>query len=138
MPKTIQIGTWHEPAPREFTRCPSYYAADHETLRVQPGDYPAKVTFEGGYNIPMPYWLIVGVDCKRVSGRLYSGFGGVNYSSTELKPGEDVIHVIQAYAYQIKDMVKAGKLTLLPEYSWLTADPAWQHPNAPKTWAEVR
>lgn len=138
MARTVVIGTWHEPEAREFSRCPSYYAADTETLRVEPGDYQARVTFEGGYNVPMPYWLLVGIECTRVSGRLYSGFGGVNFGSTELKAGELVRYCSQMYSYQIPELVKSGKLTLDPKFEWLMTSPgAWQHPDAPKTWADV-
>lgn len=141
MATTIEIGTWNEPAAREFSHCPSYYAADTETLTVKPGHYPARLTFEGGYTIPMPYWLLIGIDCERVSGRLYSGFGGNNFAHTELPKGEAVRHTIQMYQYQIADCVANGRLTLHPGFEWLlgkAGDAVWNHPDAPKTWDAVR
>lgn len=136
------VGDWREPEAREITHCPSYYAADSETLRVKPGAYPARVHFAGGYTVPMPYWLLVGLDCERVAGRLYSGFGGVNHSHTELPAGEPVRHTLQMYAYSIGEAVRAGRMTLRPGFEWLAdASPGrafWQHPDAPATWERVR
>lgn len=137
----VIIGTWHERAPREFTRCPSYYAADTETLRVKPGEYLARITFEGGYTIPMPYWLLIGIDTERVEGRLYSGCGGLNFAVTELKAGEAVRYTIQQYRYQIREAVESGWLTLKPEFEWLNCGAeraCWDHSDAPKTWDDVR
>lgn len=136
MTTTIKIGTWHE-ASREITRCPSYYAADTETLVTEAGDYDANLTFEGGYTIPMPYWLLIGIDSVRKSGRLYNGFGGVNFSSTELPADEAVRYTIQTYKYMIPEMVASGRLTLDPAFEWLNCERPTDHPNAPKTWAEV-
>lgn len=138
---TVKIGTWHETGERQITRCPSYYAADTETLALKPGDYDARLSFEGGYTIPMPYWLLIGIDAERVEGRLYSGFGGCNFSSTDLPKGERVTYTVQKYSYQIADAVNAGRLTLAPGFEWLmggASDPVWKHQDAPKTWDEVR
>jgi len=136
MSVSIEIGVWHETENREFTHCPSYYAADSETLRVKIGNYPLRVTFEGGYIIPMPYWLLCGIDTDRIDGRLYNGFGGVNYSSTEL-PHEPVCYTIQMYRYQLPDLVKDGRVTLKSGFEWLLDKIPWENPNAPKTWEDV-
>jgi hypothetical protein len=149
MSQSVVIGTWVEPEARVFTHCPSYYAADHETLRVKPGEYPVRVTFEGGYLIPMPYWLLIGLDTERVSGALYNGCGGVNYGSTELPAGEAVRHTLQLYAYNLRDpkpefatlgpgLVSSGKVKLDPRFAWLLEEKPWENPDAPKTWEDVR
>lgn len=137
-PYTIEVGTWHETAAREITRCPSYYAADTETLRTEPGDYPVRVTLEGGYRTPMPYWVLVGIDAERVDGRLYSGFGGVNYASTELPKGEKVQHTIQTYLFDLRRLAAEGKVTVKPEYRWILDEKPWENEAAPKTWDEAR
>lgn len=134
----IIIGKWHEPDPREFSHCPSYYAADYEVLRVRPGVYPARLKFVTGYMVPMPYWLLIGIECERIDGRLYSGFGGVNFSSTELLKGETVKHTIQSNSYLIGEYVDRGMLALAPHFAWLTHKPAFRHPSAPTSWEMVR
>lgn len=137
--REVVIGQWHERESREVSHSPSYYAADWETLKTRTGDYPARVTFETGYTIPMPYWLLVKIDADRTGGRLYSGFGGNNFASREL-PHEPAHLPVQAYAYEIHKLVAAGRLTLRPEYAWLAAEgdePAWHHPDAPKTWDAI-
>jgi hypothetical protein len=134
----IEIGTWHEREARELTRCPSYYAADHETVVTKPGDYPVRVTFEGGYLVPMPYWLVGAIPAVRKSGALYSGFGGNNFASTKLPAGEEVSWSIQSYVYEISKFVEDGRLTLKPGFEWLLEKVAFNHPNAPKSWDAVR
>lgn len=139
--RTIKVGTWHERAAREVTRCPSYYAADTETLRTVPGDYPVRIAFVGGYMVPMPYWLLVGIDAERVDGRLYSGFGGVNFASTELPKGEAVRYTIQGYDYELGKMVEDGHITLEPGFEWMLGgayERSWKHPDAPKDWNDPR
>jgi hypothetical protein len=136
--QTIEIGTWHETQTREFSHCPSYYAADTETLRVKVGAYSVRLSFEGGYTIPMPYWLLIGIDTDRIDGRLYSGFGGLNFASTEL-PKAPVRYTIQMYAYQLAELVKDGRITLKPGFEWMVeGECMWQHPSAPKTWDDVK
>jgi hypothetical protein len=138
MTMTMTIGTWNETAPREITHCPSYYAADTETLAIRPGTYPVRVTFEGGYTVPMPYWLLVGIDTTRVSGRLFSGCGGVNYGATELPAGEAVRYVVQMHQYGLRKLVDAGRVTLAPGYEWLLGDKPWEDADAPKDWTDAR
>lgn len=136
----VVIGMWIESEAREISHCPSYYAADHETLAIKPGYYPARLIFQGGYNIPMPYWLMVTLESERIEGRLYSGFGGNNFASTELPKGEAVRHSLQMYQYQIREYVAAGKLILSSGFEWLNApegEYSWQRPGAPKEWSEV-
>lgn len=137
MTSKVIIGTWHEVS-REITRCPSYYAADTETLLTIPGDYPVVLTFEGGYTVPMPYWVLVGIPTTRISGRLYSGFGGVNFASTPLKEGEAVTYTIQTYAYLLGKLVEEGRVTLRPGFDWLLSEVPWRHDAAPHTWDAVR
>jgi hypothetical protein len=139
MSLALTIGNWHERAARDINHCPSYYAADSETLRTTPGAYPVRLVFQTGYNIPMPYWLCVAIPCTRVSGRLYSGFGGVNYSSTELKAGEAVDYHVQAYHYSLNDYIKQEIMTVRPSLNWLTQyDPMWKAPQHPQTWEALR
>ena len=134
--KTVEIGTWIETG-RELTRCPSYYAADHETLRTVAGEYPARVMFVGGYNVPMPQWVLVKMAADRLNGRLYSGFGGNNFASTEL-PAERIEYSEQRGAYLIRELVASGKLRLAPAFAWMIeAEYPWQADGAPKTFAEV-
>jgi hypothetical protein len=135
MSKTVEIGTWIESESRDVVQSGSY-AADTELLRTREGEYPARVIFEAGYGIPKPYWLMVKIDADRISGKTYSGFGGVNFASRDL-PLKPAPFRIQAYAYQIRDLVDAGKIEILPEYEWLTSDDPRQHPDAPQTWAEI-
>lgn len=134
---TIEIGTWHAEQ-KEITHCPSYYAADTETLQLKAGDYPARIKFQGGFTVPMPQWLLVSIPSVRVRGRLYSGFGGVNYAHTELKAGEAVDYNVQLDCRSIKTCVENGALTLAPEWEWLASEIPWRHPDAPKTWDELK
>lgn len=133
---SVIIGTWHEKAERTISRCPSYYAADTETLRTHVGDYPARISLQGGYAIPMPYWLLVSIEATRVEGRLYSGFGGVNFASTDLPAGEVVTYGVQAYRHSIPELVAAGTLTLAPAFEFLNQGTAevLEHIRASK-WA---
>lgn len=117
----IHIGTWHETAPRELSRSPSYYAADHEELITKAGDYRVGITFEGGYNIPMPYWMLIGIDCRVTGGGLYSGFAGVNFACTPIEPRDDV-YTIQGYSYQLLDLIKNGAVTIEPQWAWLNQE----------------
>lgn len=136
MSQGVVIGHWTEKQSRDLTRCPSYYAADTETIRTKPGKYTVTLVFEGGYTVPMPYWLCCGIDGDRIDGRLYSGFGGVNFASTKL-PKEPTVYHVQTYAYYAKDLVEKGILTLLPGFEWLLTECAWRDERAPKTWEQV-
>lgn len=120
MSKSILIGYINETG-REITRCPGYYAADWEKLQLKPGRYEIRVTVEGGYTCPMPYWLVAGIDARRVEGKTYSGFGGVNYSSRDL-PVEDVTYNFQTYAYHLQKLVDEGMVELLPGFELLAED----------------
>lgn len=136
---SVIVGTWHEREARDITRCPSYYAADYETLRTMPGDYPVRVTFEGGYTIPMPYWVLVGINSTRVNGALFSGFGGNNFAKTDLPAGEAVTYSLQTYVHTIPDMVADGRLTLAPGFEWLNdKDHGRVIAAGPRTWDAVR
>lgn len=136
MAKTITIGKWIERESRDVTQCPSHYAADHETLRTKPAEYDARLRFEGGYTVPMPYWLLVTVEADRIDGRMYSGFGGRNFASEAL-PKEPRPLLIQMYHYHIPQLVNDGRLRLNPGFEWLLTDTCWQHQDAPKTWADI-
>lgn len=130
---TLTIGKWIEES-RDITHCPSYYAADHETIRTKAGEYPVNLKFVGGYLVPMPYWLTIGIAGDRISGALYSGFGGVNYSKTDL-PLEPTTYCLQLYSYGLPELVASGKVTLDAGFEWLAENKsAWQHEKAPKTW----
>ena len=125
MSASILIGYWVEKTARKITHCPSYYAADSETLETIPGRYPIRLTFEGGYDCPMPYWLVGSIDTTRIEGALYSGFGGVNFASTPLPVGVKVQYHIQAYDYQLGKMVESGNVELLPGMEcWAEGDHA--------------
>lgn len=140
MSTSVLIGKWVEKESRDITQCPSYYAADYEVLRTRVGEYPVRLTFQGGYIIPMPYWVLVGIDADRIEGKIYSGFGGVNYSSRDLPVGPKQYH-IQAYQYHLTDMVKQGLIQLDSGFEWLITEgdtPCWKNPKSPKTWEEVR
>jgi hypothetical protein len=138
MGTSVVVGKWIEKVSREETRCPSYYAADWETLVTIPGEYPLTLTFEGGYTIPMPYWLLCGIAATRKAGALYSGFGGNNFASTKLEAGESVALTLQMSAYKIRELVESGRVELLPGFEWLLDEKySWQSARAPKTWADV-
>lgn len=134
--KTIQIGVFIEKESREMTHCPSYYAADYEIIKTKAGEYPLYVIFEGGYNVPMPEWLISAIDGERIYGALFSGCGGVNYHKTELAK-EPVKYTVQQHSYQLREMVKSGRVRLNPKYNYLLEDVPWRHKDAPKTWEDV-
>lgn len=133
---TVTVGTYHEKG-RRIQRCPSYYAADYEVLDLVPGDYPLRLTFEGGYMVPMPYWILARIDALRVEGALFSGYGGVNFGRTDLPAGEAVTYGLQTYRYLVPQMVADGDVTLAPGFEWLLADMPWTHADAPKTWEAV-
>ena len=116
MAKTVKIGTWHE-TERKITGHTSY-AADYINHLSKPGDYDAVISFSGGYNIPIPQWLLVKLDTEITDGKYYSGFGGVNFASTDVKTGP-ATYTLQMYGYEVPKLVDAGKLTLDSEWEFL-------------------
>lgn len=119
MIKTL-IGTWHEREARKITFCPSYYAADWQTILTTPGDYPAHLSWNlMGFTCPMPEDMHVLLPAQTIAGELNSGFGGVNFASTDIEPGP-TWYGWTAYTYQIAKLVADGLVTLDPEWSWLT------------------
>ncbi len=117
----IEIGTWHEKEERKLTQH-TEYAADYIIHETIPGDYPARLSINyGGFVIPMPHWLLVGIDSNIIDGRLYSGFCGINFAhrDVERRPSE---YTIQADSYHIPEMVKTERLTLKPEWEFLNQD----------------
>lgn len=116
----VKIGTWIEREARDITQCPGSYAADSETLRTRPGRYDLFVTVEGGYNYPMPYWLVVRIDADRIAGTTYSGFGGHNFASQAL-PKAPKPYCLQTWVYQLRSMIEKGNVELLPEWQALNA-----------------
>lgn len=137
MSMTVTIGKWIEQEAREFSHCPSYYAADYEVLKTRPGEYDLRLTFEGGYTIPMPYWLLVGIQTDRLRGALYSGFCGNNFAQTDL-PQEPVLHTSQMYAYELRRLVEQGTVRLKPGFEWLLEENPRHANGAPKTWGDVK
>jgi len=137
MEKEITIGTWNETTSRDITHCPSYYAADFETLRTTPGAYELRLMFVGGYTVPMPYWLLCRIDATRIAGALYSGFGGNNFASRALPKDETVPYRLQTYSYELRKLVEDGRVTLRPGFDWLLAEKPWDAPGAPQDWAAV-
>jgi hypothetical protein len=135
--RVLQIGMWVERAPRELTYCPTYYAADHETVRTEPGTYPLTLMFIGGYTVPMPQWLLATIPAVRLAGALYSGFGGVNFAETPLRPGVRLDYHVQIGAYQLAQHVQAGSVVLRPEFTWLLTEHPTRDPRAPKVWADL-
>lgn len=69
----------------------------------------------------MPKWLLATIPADRISGTCYNGFGGLNFSSQELPKQPKPLH-IQAYDYQLKELVAAGIVELLPEWQGLLTD----------------
>lgn len=132
---TVEIGTYHQEDGQEITRCPSGYAADWEKLSLVGGDYPVRLTFEGGFTFPMPYWLLIGIDSVRIGGETFTGFAGNPHGSHSLPRGEEVRYTIQTYTYTAEGMVKEGRLTLKPEFEWLLTG---RTTDGPRTWDEVR
>jgi hypothetical protein len=94
-----------------ITRCPSYYAADTETLQLTPGEYPVFPTTVDGREASWdnPYYINASVPAVRIDGRTYSGFGGVNFSSREL-PHEPVQYGWSTYAYHLGHLLDTGKI----------------------------
>lgn len=134
----IAIGFWHEREPRERTECPSYYAADYETLRTFPGDFEVHLTFAHGYTVPMPRLQPIRIDAERIAGRVYSGFCGVNFASEPLPLGERVVYLQGIDTVDLPVLITRGIVTLQPQFEWLVASPTpWNQPSAPQTWEAV-
>lgn len=114
---SVPIGVHVVEQPYELQRCPSYYAADWERLEVQPGQYVVSIIFETGYITPCPHYLHAQFKTIRQAGRLYSGFGGVNYSYNELTKGEEVPYSWHPYEYSLKSCVESGRTWLMPEWA---------------------
>jgi len=130
--KTIQIGWWVEREPRKGTEHTSY-AADSIEKMTKPGRYPLMLGFDYGHSIPMPHWILSTIDAEVVGGGHYSGFGGVNYSFRPAKKGPEPTH-IQAYTFQLLEMVEKGSVELLPEFADAAAGLKKNHVE----WAEKR
>lgn len=121
MATSIKIGTWHERVSRNVDRHPTSYAADWQTHQTKAGEYPVVLVFETGYLIPMPYWLMVGIGSRVVAGMTFSGFGGVNYSSSAIEPRDEPL-VLQMYAYSLPNLVRDGHITVDPAWAWLVTN----------------
>lgn len=121
MERRIKIGVWTEIESREIRQSASSYAADWEVLKTRPGEYDVLLTLQGGYTIPMPYWILVSINADRIDGRSYSGYAGLNFSSREL-PKEPKPLFIQSYAYLLERMVASGTVRLDPEFEDLPKD----------------
>ena len=120
----IKIGTWIE-TERTLQRG-TEYAADYINHRTVPGEYDAFLTYEKVYHDGE--WvavsskdIIVTIETNITDGKLFSGFGGVNYGHTDVQPGPSKI-TLNPYAYHARDMVAKGNLVLDPDFWWL-ADP---------------
>lgn len=133
---TIKIGTWHEKESRDVVQHTSY-AADAIDIRTRPGDYDLNITFVAGYTIPMPMYLLAGIEAEVTGGGYYSGFGGVNHHFSPAKLGSTKENV-QMYMYQLADLIDSGKASVDPEWEWLIYDTPWQRDEAPKTWDELK
>lgn len=135
----IHIGTYHEREARELNRCPGYYAADYETHLTIPGDYPVFMDFVSGYTIPMPYWLLYSIKSRVTGGRLFNGFGGLNFSSQEIEP-HDSHYPVQTYDYTLKTAVEKGYITVFPDWAWLAGEhkDVIEHVRNYITWETLR
>lgn len=129
MGRKIHIGNWIESEPRKV-QGGTYYAADWIEHELRPGRYPLYLTFEGGYLMPMPYWLLATVDSRILDGRLYSGFGGLNFASTKVEPKDSTYH-FQLYSYQLPDLIDRGGAEVFPEW-----EPFLQAIRADKDWIQ--
>jgi hypothetical protein len=85
----------------------------------------------------MPYRLTTGIDANRIDGRLYSGYAGYNFASTELAKASTKLR-LQLYSYHLGHLVETGQVTLDARREWLLTDKPWTHDDAPRTWDEVR
>jgi hypothetical protein len=130
----VKIGKWHEAKSRDVTVHTSY-AADHIEHETVPGDYDLYCLFEGGYLIPMPYWLIARVDSKVVSGGMYSGFGGVNFAFTPADKGKSY-YSTQLYAYMLPELVKNGIAIVDEEWQFLVQDSKEVHKHIRENWID--
>jgi hypothetical protein len=127
--KQVQIGWWIEKEARKVTNHTSY-AADHIEKVTKPGRYPLHLTFETGYTIPMPYWVLCKIDAETVGGGYYSGFAGNNFRFDPAQLGPSGTHV-QMYAYQLPDLLDAGTVEIFPQ--WM---PLVDAERSDKTWKQ--
>lgn len=111
------IGYWIEKAPRELEAHTSF-AADWITHRTRPGRYPVYMTFEGGYTVPMPYWVLCGIDSDVTAGKTYSALGGNIFASRDVKREPSKYHV-QTYTGALAEMIDNGTLEVLPGLEWV-------------------
>ena len=105
------IGEWLEAESRDVNHSPSYYAADYEILRTKPGRYPVKLESIDAKPWGRPYYVAIRIDADRIDGRLYSGFGGLNFASREL-PQEPKPLSFRRYAYELQELVAQGVVVL--------------------------
>ena len=131
----VKIGTWIEREPRKDAEYTSY-AADRIDVMIRPGRYDLFLTFETGYSIPMPYWLLAKLDADVVGGGYYSGFCGNNFAFTPAKL-EPTKHHVQMYDYQLKELVAAGRVEVLPGFEWALKDKR-AYIAEPFTWDQVK
>lgn len=127
------IGEWIEAA-RDVRQCPSYYAADWETLRTKAGRYPVSVRGYGSgewNGRDWPQSLSVKIDADRIAGTLYSGFAGLNFASSDL-PLEPKPLFVSPYAYALPELIDQGSIELSAEGAelmcgWITR---WRESSA--------
>lgn len=127
----LKVGTLIVHQSYIIDHCPSYYAADYESLEVQPGDYDLYLEFVAGYNFPMPYYFSARLKTVRISGTLYSGFGGVNFAKTDLESGVEVEYVKRWYNWQINDNVNESVKFLSEFQDFIDSE-------AQMEWARIR
>lgn len=124
--------------PQEITHNHTYYAADHRTIRLTPGRYVVSMICEGGYTIPMPYWLVYGIDCEELENCCYSSFAGNNFAVDRRVNTGPSVYTVQQYAYQIATVGAAfGKfepLSNMPDPMGLSVQHVeWARAHTP-TW----
>lgn len=117
--KTWTVGYWNEREPRRITRCPSYYAADTETIETTPGRYPINVEWKTGYTCPIAGDFLVRIPAVRIKGRLFSGFCGNNFASRELEPGVALDYFAHFYAFQLTKPENMANVEIIPGFEWL-------------------
>jgi hypothetical protein len=126
MLKQIVIGTWIESEPRIITKSTAY-AADYIDHEVVPGEYPVYLEYEitdavwHSATIVRAKELVVKLPTNIVDGKLFSGFGGVNYGSRDVEQRPSEI-VVRPYYYHARELVNDGTLVLDDEF-WFLADP---------------
>ena len=130
----VQVGWWIEESQQRTAH--TGYAADHIEHRTVSGRYPLMLEFVTGYSVPMPYWLIVKIDTNVVDGGYYSGFAGNNFAFTPAERKASTYH-IQAYWYQLPELVACGQVEMIPGREWTIY--ACDYVQAfGATWADIR